>query len=207
MFVRFILTSLLLLSVADSAPLLELREPNCPSEFGPEPRTAAERERREAWNPYVKILPTLEAKLPKAPDATISMPVQGVRVAQVSDTFAAPRSGGRKHEGQDIFAKRGTPVYSATNGIVWRLANTPLGGNWIFVVGAGGRRYYYAHLDRYAPNLKEGQNVTTNTLLGYVGTTGNAETTPPHLHFEVNAGSQAKCDYRAINPLPLLRDR
>lgn len=207
MSLRFVLPTLLLLTAATSAPRSELREPGCPSEFGPEPRTPAERERRAAWAPYVERLPTLEARLPKTPDATLVMPVQGVRVSRVADTFAAARSGGRKHEGQDIFAKRGTPVYSATKGIVWRVANSPLGGNWVFVVGAGGRRYYYSHLDRFAAGLKEGQTVTTQTLLGYVGNTGNAATTSPHLHFEVNAGSQANCDYRAINPLPLLRDR
>ncbi|MDQ2855662.1 MAG: M23 family metallopeptidase, partial [Acidobacteriota bacterium] len=66
----------------------------------------------------------------------------------------------------------------------------------------GGRVYYYAHLDCYARNLNEGDYVTTRTILGYVGTTGNAAGTPPHLHFGVYAPSGG-----AINPLPLLSDR
>ncbi|HEU4742224.1 MAG TPA: M23 family metallopeptidase [Meiothermus sp.] len=70
--------------------------------------------------------------------------------------------GGRRHESQDIFAAKGTPVYSATEGYVWRLGNGQLGGLYVFVVGPGGRRYY-AHLDRYAEKLKEGQKVTTRT--------------------------------------------
>jgi murein DD-endopeptidase MepM/ murein hydrolase activator NlpD len=68
-------------------------------------------------------------------------------------------------------------------------------------MGAGGRVYYYAHLDAYAPGIKEGDYVTTKSVLGYVGTTGNAAGTPPHLHFGVYATGGA------INPLPLLTDR
>ncbi|WP_083865857.1 M23 family metallopeptidase [Deinococcus peraridilitoris] len=181
--------------------------PRCPSEFGAEPRTPAEHRRRAEWVPYQRQLPLYEARLPGKPDRQLVMPVSGVRVRQVRDTFARPRGGGRLHEGQDIFAPRNTPVYSAAAGFVWRISETPLGGKWVFTVGAGGRRYYYAHLERFAAGLREGQRVTTSTLLGYVGTTGNARDTPAHLHFEVNEGSQARCDYRAIDPLPLLVDR
>ena len=69
------------------------------------------------------------------------------------------------------------------------------------MIGAGGRVYYYAHLEAYAPHLAEGDYVTTQTLLGYVGTTGNAAGTPPHLHFGVYQPGGA------MNPLPLLNDR
>lgn len=136
----------------------------------------------------------------RAPDARIQMPVKGVKVRQVADTWGAPRSGGRSHSGQDIFAKRGTPIYSATEGYVLRVGEGGLGGKKVFILGAGGRRYYYAHLDDFAPDLKTGDWVTTDSLLGYVGTTGNAKGTPPHLHFGVYSGG-------AINPLPLLTDR
>jgi murein DD-endopeptidase MepM/ murein hydrolase activator NlpD len=105
------------------------------------------------------------------------------------------------HEGQDIFAPKGTPVYSATEGYVYNIGENNLGGQTVSVIGAGGRSYYYAHLDSYAPHLAEGDYVTTQTTLGYVGTTGNAQDTRPHLHFGVyTAGG-------AINPLPLLTDR
>jgi murein DD-endopeptidase MepM/ murein hydrolase activator NlpD len=89
---------------------------------------------------------------------------------------------------------------------VRRLGNGQLGGLYVFVVGPGGRRYY-AHLDRYAEKLKEGQKVTTRTVLRTVGNTGNARTTPAHLHLGVYAGSRWTCDYQVLNPLPLLRDR
>jgi murein DD-endopeptidase MepM/ murein hydrolase activator NlpD len=136
----------------------------------------------------------------KEPDERLLMPVKGVRVNQVADTWGAPRSGGRNHAGQDIFAKRGTPVFSATEGYVLRVGESDLGGKNVFIYGAGGRRYYYAHLDDFAPDLKVGDEVSTNTIIGYVGATGNAKGTPPHLHFGIYGGG-------AINPLTLLKDR
>ena len=136
------------------------------------------------------------------PDQQLAMPVAGVSKDKVNDSWHAPRSGGeRKHEGQDIFASRGTPVLSATNGYVVSVAENKLGGRTVSVVGAGGRVYYYAHLDQYVDDISVGKQVTPETVLGYVGTTGNAAGTPPHLHFGVYSSSGA------INPLPLLTDR
>ncbi|HEX5708761.1 MAG TPA: M23 family metallopeptidase [Pyrinomonadaceae bacterium] len=137
----------------------------------------------------------------REPDTELSMPVEGARVGGVSDTWHAERPDGRRHEGQDIFARRGTPVRSATEGYVVRVGESPLGGKTVFVMGAGGRAYYYAHLDRHAEDLAAGAYVTTETVLGYVGTTGNATGTPPHLHFGVYTPEGA------LNPLPILKDR
>jgi murein DD-endopeptidase MepM/ murein hydrolase activator NlpD len=137
----------------------------------------------------------------KDPDKKLAMPVQDVEKKTIANTWHAPRDGSRLHEGQDIFAPRGTPIFSATEGYVARIGDNSLGGQTISVVGAGGRTYYYAHLEAYAPHLAEGDFVTTQTLLGYVGTTGNAAGTPPHLHFGVYAPGGA------MNPLPLLNDR
>lgn len=135
------------------------------------------------------------------PPAKIAMPLQDVPKKQVADTWQAPRGVDRRHEGQDIFAPRGTPIYSATTGYVYNIGENRLGGQTVSVVGAGGRFYYYAHLDSYAPQIEEGDYVTTRSVLGYVGTTGNAQGTPPHLHFGIYAPTGA------INPLPLLADR
>jgi peptidoglycan LD-endopeptidase LytH len=137
----------------------------------------------------------------KEADRELAMPVEGVRVNQVGNSWHAPRSGDRLHEGQDIFAERGTAVRSATEGYVVRVGESALGGNTIFVAGAGGRHYYYAHLDSYAQGLAVGDYVTPETVLGYVGTTGNAAGTAPHLHFGVYAAGGA------LDPLPLLADR
>jgi peptidoglycan LD-endopeptidase LytH len=135
------------------------------------------------------------------PDSTLAMPVQGVSKKQIANTWHAPRGADRLHEGQDIFAPKGTPIFSATDGYVYKIGQNNLGGQTVSVIGAGGRFYYYAHLDSYGPGIAEGDRVTTRTLLGYVGTTGNAQGTPPHLHFGVYTISGP------INPLSLISDR
>lgn len=135
------------------------------------------------------------------PDRKLAMPLLEVEKAGITNTWQAPRGGHRLHEGQDIFAPQGTPIYSATSGYVIKIGENGLGGQTVSVVGSGGRTYYYAHLDAYSPTLREGDRVGTKTILGYVGTTGNAAGTPPHLHFGVYTPSGA------INPLPLLADR
>lgn len=135
------------------------------------------------------------------PESRISMPFQAVTKRQIADTWGAPRGTGRRHEGQDIFAPKGTPILSATKGYIYKIGENNLGGQTVSVIGSGGRVYYYAHLDSYAPGLQVGDRVSTRTVLGYVGTTGNAQGTPPHLHFGVYTFTGA------INPLPLLTDR
>ncbi|MCM3904361.1 MAG: M23 family metallopeptidase [Pyrinomonadaceae bacterium] len=134
------------------------------------------------------------------PPRKIVMPLQ-VPKNQISNTWHVPRGANRLHEGQDIFAPRGTPTYSATRGYIYNIGQNGLGGQTVSVIGAGGRVYYYAHFDSYAPGIAEGDYVTPKTVLGYVGTTGNAQGTPPHLHFGVYTTTGA------INPLPLLTDR
>ena len=136
----------------------------------------------------------------RSPDANLSMPLKDVKKSQVANTWHAAR-GERQHEGQDIFAPRGTPILSATSGYVVKIGEDNLGGHTVSVIGDGGRKYYYAHLDSYARNLEVGDYVTRTTVLGYVGSTGNADGTPAHLHFGVYTPTGA------IDPLPLLKDR
>ncbi len=119
------------------------------------------------------------------PAQVIAVPVLGVPSSAIADTFGEPRGADREHQGIDIFATRGTYVLSATEGIVVRIGENRLGGNIVFVLGPGGERYYYAHLDSIDPALSMGQAVSTSTILGRVGTTGNAAGTPPHLHFGI----------------------
>ena len=139
----------------------------------------------------------------QAPNSRIKMPVADVTKREVANTWGAPRSGGRTHEGQDIFAPKGTKVLSATNGYIYKIGENNLGGQTVSVISSGGRIYYYAHLDSYAPGIKVGDPVTTRSVLGFVGTTGNAQGTPPHLHFGVYTFGYSD----AINPLPLITDR
>ena len=137
----------------------------------------------------------------QTPDTRLAMPLEDVRKTAIADTWQAARGEGRKHEGQDIFATRGTPILSATSGYIYNIGENNLGGQTVSVIGKGCRVYYYAHLDSYARGIHIGDRVTTRTVLGYVGSTGNAQGTPPHLHFGVYASSGA------INPLPMLTDR
>jgi len=137
----------------------------------------------------------------QSPDTKIAMPLEDVSRKEVADTWGAPRGVGRHHEGQDIFAPKGTPILSATNGYIYKIGENNLGGQTVSVIGSGGRIYYYAHLDRYANGIAVGDRVSKRSVLGYVGTTGNAQGTPPHLHFGIYTFTGA------INPLPLLTDR
>jgi murein DD-endopeptidase MepM/ murein hydrolase activator NlpD len=126
------------------------------------------------------------------PDSTylrgraLMVPVLGVTPARVRDSFLEARSGSRIHHAVDILAPRGTPVLAADDGRVLRMRRNTLGGNTIYALDAGERFvYYYAHLDRYAPQLYEGKIVAKGEVIGYVGTTGNAPKNVPHLHFQL----------------------
>ena len=150
-----------------------------------------------AW-PWVKNALYVAELLAEQAPASLPMPVQGVSVRSVRDTFGAPRPGDRKHQGIDIFARRGTPVVATTRGIVARLGENRLGGTVVWVLGPAGDRHYYAHLDSVA-NIRTGQRVEAGDVLGTVGTTGNARGTPPHLHYGIYRRMSG-----AVNPFPLL---
>ncbi len=178
-----------------------------PNRPPPQPETDADRAEFERRAAYRLVLPAYFAAVPGEPDTALLMPVQGVRASQVADTWGAARSEGRIHEGQDIFAPVGTPIYAAAAGYVYRIGENRRGGNVVTVISGGGRRLYYAHLSAFAEDLHEGQAVTTDTLLGYVGNTGNAATTPPHLHLGLYESEPGECSWDAINPFSLLVDR
>jgi murein DD-endopeptidase MepM/ murein hydrolase activator NlpD len=129
---------------------------------------------------------------------TLPVPVDRVRTTGLRDSWHAQRSGGRRHEGIDIFAPHGTPVRATTEGVVARVGTSRLGGRVVWVLGPGGQRHYYAHLSRFA-DVFPGQRVAPGALLGYVGTTGNARGTSPHLHYGIYTRGGA------INPFPLFR--
>jgi murein DD-endopeptidase MepM/ murein hydrolase activator NlpD len=98
----------------------------------------------------------------------------------------AERRGNRPHEAIDILAPRNTPVHAVDDGTVAKLFFSKAGGITIYQFDPSGRRaYYYAHLERYAPGLHDGQTVARGDVIGYVGTSGNAPPNTPHLHFGV----------------------
>ncbi len=133
------------------------------------------------------------------PPTAVAMPVEDVSVSSVADTWGAARGSDRRHEGADIFAPRGTPVRTATRGVVTAAREGGLGGRQVWVLGPGRQRHYYAHLDDWAPGLAVGDVLRRGDVIGYVGDTGNARGTPPHLHYGIYG------DGGALDPLPLLR--
>ena len=145
-----------------------------------------------------------------APDSagSLLLPVRGVRYDQLHDTFAEARGGGtRPHEALDIMAPRGTPVLAAVDGTVEKLFESVPGGLTIYEFDRGrNRAYYYAHLDRYAHGLHEGQALRRGDVIGYVGSTGNAAEDAPHLHFAIFLLGPEKHWWQgtAIDPYPLL---
>ena len=115
----------------------------------------------------------------------------------LTDTWGAARSEGRSHEGIDIFAARNTPIQATTQGIVSRVGDDRLGGRVVFIVGPGGAGHYYAHLEDYA-DISTNQWIEAGDTIGYVGNSGNAKGTPPHVHYGIYIKGSA------VNPYPLL---
>lgn len=146
-----------------------------------------------------KIVADLKAEpLPRK----LPVPVDGVKANQLKDTWGAARSQGRSHEGIDIMAPRGTKVLSSTDGLVTSLKGNNLGGTVVWIMGPSGAYHYYAHLDKHKRGLKEGDYVKKGTLIGYVGNTGNARHTAPHLHYGLYLDGKGR---GAVNPYPYLR--
>jgi murein DD-endopeptidase MepM/ murein hydrolase activator NlpD len=117
---------------------------------------------------------------------TLRVPIEGADVETWKGSFKE-RRGDRPHEAVDILAPRNTPVHAVDNGTIAKLFYSKGGGGLtIYHFDPTGKLcYYYAHLERYANGLREGQSVTRGDVIGYVGTSGNAPPNTPHLHFAV----------------------
>jgi len=114
--------------------------------------------------------------------------------ARVADDFGAARQIGA-HQGNDIFAAFGSPVLAVADGRLNRVGTLPISGNRLWLKTERGDAFFYAHLSAFSPEAVSGRKVEAGTLLGFVGNTGDAEPTPPHVHFEIHPG-----DKRAIDP-------
>ena len=134
-------------------------------------------------------------------EATLTFPVAGVSPRAVRSTFGADRDGGsRSHEGIDIFAPRGTPVVAAADGLITGATTNRLGGNVVWIWSPSERlALYYAHLERQA--VGPGERVAAGEVVGWIGNTGNARRTAPHLHFGIYARPGG-----AVDPLPYVCD-
>lgn len=145
-----------------------------------------------------ELLANLRYTLTLSTGGSLAFPVSGKNTRAVGSVFGDPRDGGgRKHHGVDIFAQRGTEALAVTAGSV-RTGQSNLGGNVVWLYDSKrGLNYYYAHLDSIS--IKSGARVSSGTVLGAVGNTGNAKSTPPHLHFGIYARFSGPVD-----PLPYL---
>lgn len=152
--------------------------------------------------PTVAIAETVEVG-----PAGLAVPVRGIKAPQLTDTFTAARSGGRRHDAIDIMAPEGTPVFATAPGTIEKLFNSARGGLTAYERSEDGKwMYYYAHLQAYAPGLAEGQKVQRGAPIGLVGHTGDANPAGPHLHFAVNqmAAGERWWQGAPVNPYPLL---
>lgn len=140
----------------------------------------------------------------------LAVPVAGVDLRHLVDTYKQSRAGGaRVHNAMDVMAPHGTPVVAAAPGTIEKLFFSQGGGGITVYVRSPDRRwtYYYAHLQDYAPGLREGQQVKAGDPLGTVGSTGNANPAGPHLHFAVHRMEPGEAWHGGtpVNPYPLLR--
>jgi murein DD-endopeptidase MepM/ murein hydrolase activator NlpD len=169
---------------------------------------------RRYWRPPVVIPENfiVRPQLDELP--TLQSPLPNLELRELSDSFAYRRYDGPIHWGIDIFRPEGEPLAAVADGTV-RLLQMPKGGTTIFLTDAAGEfRFYYAHLSSYAPQLKDGDWVRAGELIGFVGDTGNARGTRPHLHFEIHMLAPWLVDESGVmrgraavlNPCPILRE-
>jgi murein DD-endopeptidase MepM/ murein hydrolase activator NlpD len=147
--------------------------------------------------------PRPKAKRRKAPKVRerltgqrYAFPVYGD--ASVADDFGAPRADTGAHEGNDVFAEFGAPVLAVADGVVERVGTLPISGNRLWLRTAAGDAFFYAHLSAFSPDAVNGRKVKAGTVLGFTGNTGDAEPTPPHVHFEIHPGGKDAIDPHAI---------
>src|SRR5215210_1723267 len=117
--------------------------------------------------------------------------------ASVADDFGASRQIGA-HQGNDVFAPFGAPVLAVADGVVEKVGTLPISGNRLWLRTREGDEFFYAHLSAFSPDAVDGRRVRAGTVLGFTGNTGDAEPTPPHVHFEIHPGGGGAIDPHAI---------
>jgi peptidoglycan LD-endopeptidase LytH len=154
--------------------------------------------------------PAAIATTGNVPNGRLRVPIDGEDIESFKHGFSEVRDGVRPHEAVDMLAPRNTPVHAVDNGTIAKLFTSKAGGLTIYQYDPAGRLcYYYAHLERYADGLKDGQAISQGDVIGYVGTTGNAPANTPHLHFavfELNADKHW-WQGKPIDPYRVFKDR
>ncbi len=162
-------------------------EPSPAASVAPKPRPRTQLKRRRA---------------PKVPDRLtakrFAFPVYA-KTARAADEFGAPRALTGSHEGNDVFGPFGAPVLAVTDGELFKVGTLPISGNRLWLRSDAGDEFFYAHLSAFSPDAVNGRRVKSGQVLGFTGNTGDAEPTPPHVHFEIHPGGGD-----AIDPHPIL---
>ncbi len=187
------------------APALPLPFAPIAAAAQPKPSAIETPASKPATAPAPAAVPIADAAVPLADQLLI--PVAGITANALQDTFNDGRSPERRHEAIDLLAPNGTPVFAVADGTIAKLFNSKPGGLTIYQFDTSQKlAYYYAHLDRYAADVKEGMTLKRGDLIGYVGTSGNADPNTPHLHFAVFVLGPEKQWWKGspVNPYPLL---
>jgi murein DD-endopeptidase MepM/ murein hydrolase activator NlpD len=197
-----------------SAAMLSLAAPRPAPKRPVTPSTRTTAKARYYRRPTPVQIPANYIVRPQLADLPeLTVPLEGLRPEELTDSFAYRRPDGLVHWGIDIFRTAGEPVFAVTDGYV-RLNDNPLGGTTATVISESREfRFYYAHLEGYFAGLRDGAHVRQGEVIGYVGNTGNARGTRAHLHFEVHVLAPWMMDEigqipkaGVLNPCPILRD-
>jgi murein DD-endopeptidase MepM/ murein hydrolase activator NlpD len=209
-------------------PIFIARDPAAPAPVAPTVAAAVEQQFEPTPDSTIIATPVVRADtsvkvVPLKPSGTetvtnddlalltreIAMPLDDVDPASLRSNFDERRGGGaRPHHALDIMAARRTPVKAAAKGRVLKLFTSVAGGLMVYAADSSERFILmYAHLDGYAPGLKDGAPLARGQVIGYVGSTGNANVNAPHLHFAVARSADVKhwSKGQPVDPLPVLQ--
>jgi len=187
-------TTALLLRQGQTTIRVATAEATASDLVAPTPTATPEPRERKARKAKAKV-----RRAPKVPTRLTSQryafPVYGR--ATVADDFGAERQIGA-HQGNDVFAPFGAPVLAVADGVVERVGTLAISGNRLWLRTKAGDEFFYAHLSAFSPDAVNGRKVKAGTVLGFTGNTGDAEPTPPHVHFEIHPGGRDAIDPHAI---------
>jgi murein DD-endopeptidase MepM/ murein hydrolase activator NlpD len=170
-------------------------------------RTASAATRAPAVEPALPLVRVADDDIHRLLQRDLTMPIAKVLPESLQDTFTKPRPGRKTHEAIDIPTPHGTPIHAFGDGIIAKLTRSAKGGLTIYEFDPDEIYCYsYAHLDRYANRLREGMHVKRGDVIGYVGTTGDAQENGPHLHFAITRLHEDKNWWEGapVNPYPIL---
>jgi peptidoglycan LD-endopeptidase LytH len=158
------------------------------------------------WVCIATLLPLFLTGGPASSIDEMMPPIRGLVLSNLRDTFEEIHNG-KRHEAIDIPEPKGTPVHAVVSGTISKLFLSKAGGMTIYEFDEMGVYcYYYAHLDGYVKELREGLRIARGDVIGFVGSTGNANSDAPHLHFAIFELGPKRLwwDAKAVNPYPAL---